>query len=424
MPKAMKKCVWLAFLLALASCGYRAPMSETAVTENPENYRNIRPEYRPLAALITSDTQLPPTGGNSVQLLPQGQQKLDGILKDFAAAQSSIYIDHYRICSDSSGTIVMNLLKEKAAQGVDVRIIVDKPANTAEDQEILMALNQEGIKADLFHFPSWPLDYLWPTKAMHRDHRKIITVDGVIGYTGGRNIQDEYFFEWRDADVRLEGPAVQDLNKVYFENQQRVHPELPALRPALSDSLERGCKIVQIIPDSPDDKRLPLRNCFEWAIGHAREYFYFYNPYTPPPASTVALLKDAAARGVDVRWIVPANNDVAPAKWMGESLYGEFLRAGIRVYEWQDNVLHAKQFISDDYLTAVGSANMDNLSFFLNYEAMALVYDQEVAAGARSLYLEELENNCQELSLEYVQKWNIFKKLWVWLAKKVIGPIT
>ena len=416
--------VWFSLLLALTACGYRAPMSETVVTEDPENYPEIRPEYRPLAALITSDTKLPPVGGNAVELLPEGQQKLDGILRDFAAAQSSIYIDHYRICSDSSGTIVMNLLKEKAAQGVDVRIIVDKPANTEEDRAILLGLNEAGIKADLFHFPSWPLDYLWPSKAMHRDHRKIITVDGIIGYTGGRNIQDEYFFEWRDADVRIEGPAVEQLNCVYQENQQRVNPDLPPLRPAIADTVVRGNKIVQIVPDSPDDTKLPIRNLFEWAIGNAKDYFYFYNPYTPPPSSTIDLLKEAAARGVDVRWIVPANNDVSPAKWMGESLYGEFLRAGIRVYEWQGNVLHAKQFISDDYLTAVGSANMDNLSFFLNYEALALVYDEEVATEAHDLYLEELDTRCKELTLEEVKKWSIFKKLWVWLAKSALGSIT
>ena len=416
--------VWFSLLMALTACGYRAPMSETVVTEDPENYPEIRSEYRPLAALITSDTELPPVGGNAVELLPEGQQKLDGILRDFAAAQSSIYIDHYRICSDSSGTIVMNLLKEKAAQGVDVRIIVDKPANTEEDRAILLGLNEAGIKADLFHFPSWPLDYLWPSKAMHRDHRKIITVDGIIGYTGGRNIQDEYFFEWRDADVRIEGPAVEQLNCVYQENQQRVNPDLPLLRPAIADTVVRGNKIVQIVPDSPDDTKLPIRNLFEWAIGNAKSYFYFYNPYTPPPSSTIDLLKEAAARGVDVRWIVPANNDVSPAKWMGESLYGEFLRAGIRVYEWQGNVLHAKQFISDDYLTAVGSANMDNLSFFLNYEALALVYDEEVAAEARELYLQELDTRCQELTLEEVKKWSIFKKLWVWLAKSALGSIT
>lgn len=420
----MKRFVWISLLLALQACGYRAPMSETKVTENPESFPEIRAEYRPLAALITSDTQLPPTGGNAVELLPEGMQKLDGILRDFAAAQRSIYIDHYRICSDSCGTVVMNLLKEKAAQGVDVRIIVDKPANTEEDRAILLGLNEAGIKADLFHFPSWPLDYLWPPKAMHRDHRKIITVDGVIGYTGGRNIQDEYFLEWRDADVRLEGPAAEQLNCVYLENQKRVNPDLPPLQPAMADTVVRGNKIVQIIPDSPDDKALPIRNFFEWAIGHAKDYFYFYNPYTPPPASTIALLKEAASRGVDVRWIVPANNDVAPAKWMGESLYGEFLRAGIRVYEWQGNVLHAKQFISDNYLTAVGSANMDNLSFFLNYEALALVYDEEVATEAHDLYLEELDTRCKELTLEEVKKWSIFKKLWVWLAKSALGSIT
>ena len=182
-------------------------------------------------------------------------------------------------------------------------------------------------------------------------------------------------------------------------------------------------KTVQIIPDSPWEKVLPIRNCYEWAIQHAKDYFYFYNPYTPPPASTLKALKEAVLRGVDVRWIVPANNDVKQAKWLGESLYKELLEAGVKIYEWQGNVLHTKQFISDDYLTAIGSANMDNMSFFLNMEVHALVYDEELAVSARQLFEKETTECCLQISLDEVRDWGTWRRFRNWFTRTFFGRI-
>lgn len=422
-------------LLLVTGCGYRAPMYKTAITTDPSQYVSVREAYRELAALIDSDTGMPPTDSNTLNLLYDRRQKWELINHDLARATRSIYIDVYHFSQDSSGRILSDILKEKRAEGVDVRIIVDKGTYSNKERQNFAALREDSIDVRYFYFPKSLRDNLFPAIGARRDHRKITLIDGQTAYIGGRNIKDAYFFSWRDTDLRLSGPAVRDLGRVYMENQQRVAPELPPIqgldeapRQRRTDTLPGlrhfHDKTVQIVPDDPWNDRLPIRNAWEWAITHARSYFYIYSPYTPPPPSTLKALKAAAARGVDVRWILPAHNDVPMAKCIGEALYKKLLKAGVRIYEWQGEMMHAKQFIVDDYLMAVGSANMDNISFFLNLEVEALVYDGEIAAYARDYFLREIETDCHEVTLEEIKHWNVFRRIRNSTIRTLGGPIS
>lgn len=422
--------------LILTGCGYRAPLYQSYIPEvqDTTDYPGVRAGYQELAALMEKDTGLKPTQGNTVTLFPDGRENWNLLKEDLEYAEKSICIDHYRFCTDSAGTAVEDILRQKAREGVDVRIILDKGANTREDLAELATLEEDSIRLDLFRRPGLLMDRLLPAKATHRDHRKIVIIDGQIGYLGGRNIQDENFFDWRDADLRISGPAVADLSAVYLENQERVAPELEA--PYVAEDPEEAAEMdnipemkqftdvtVQIVPESPNDRVLPTRNCFEWALYSAQKYFWFYNPCSPPPASTLQALKDAAARGIDVRWIVPAENDVSVQKWMGESLYKELLDAGVRIYEWQGQVLQAKQFMMDDYFLAMGSASLDNLSFFLNYEVLALVYDEEATRYAAYNFLSDLEKNCREIRMEEVRRWLLLRRLRNKFTRLLGGPL-
>ena len=406
-------------------------MYKTVVTEDPAAYTGIRPQYRELAALLASDTGLPPTDSNSLSILPDAREKFSLLVDDLRGARESIYIEHYRFCLDSIGTVVADILKEKAQDGADVRTIVDRGANVLKDRKAHIASRKYGIKANLYYKPRWIQDYLIPFIGSHREHRKIVLIDGRIGYMGGRNIQDKYF-GWRDCDIRITGPAVMDMGSAYAYTQHLVAPKLPPLkisarsvRQAVADTVpglrQFRQKTVQIVPETPWDRRLPVRNCFEWAINHAKDYFYFYNPYTPPPQSTIDALKAAARRGVDVQWIVPGSNDVPPSKWIGDSMYKELLAAGVKIHEWQGSILHTKQFISDDYLTAIGSANMDNMSFFLNLEVHALIYDPEIAVATRKRFHEDAASHCREITLEEVSKWSILRRFRNWIVRVGFG---
>ena len=196
--------------MALTACGYRAPMYKSYIPEVVDStaYPGVAPAYQELAALMEKDTGFVPQEGNTVTLFPEGRKKWEQLMEDLDYASESIYIDHYRFCADSTGSIVAQILEEKAREGVDVRVVLDKGANTREDREKLVMMGSSGVKLQYFHKPQMLIDYVWLSNGFHRDHRKILILDGQTAYLGGRNIQDEYFLQWRDADIRITGPVV------------------------------------------------------------------------------------------------------------------------------------------------------------------------------------------------------------------------
>ena len=410
--------------LALAGCGYRAPLHRSYIPQvtDSSRYAGIRPDYQELAALMEKDTELGLTRGNTVTMIKDGKENLDMLAEELGRARVSIYIEPYRFRLDSTGTYLADILRQRALDGVDVRLILDKSANTKKDREELKKLRDIGARVNVFHRPAFWLDRHLPSLATHRDHRKLTLLDGRIAYVGSRNIQDKYFFDWHDVDIRLTGPAVTDLTEAFQRSQSLVAPraKAPYAAPeqeasARTDSLPGKTQFfgvpVQVVPETPADHRLPIRNCLEWAIDHAQDYFWFYNPYSPPPASTIRALRNAAARGVDVRWIVPGINDIGPEKGMAESMYEELTSAGVRIFEWQEHTMHAKLYLSDDYLTVIGSANMDNLSLFLNYELVAVLYDERICRRYAEIFKADLERHCVEIPLEEVRRWSFFRRL-------------
>ena len=420
--------------LALAGCGYRAPLHKSYIPEvtDTSRYSGIRPDYYELAALMEKDTDLALTRGNTVTMIADGPENLDMLAEEIGQAKTSVYIEPYRFRLDTVGAFVADILRQKALEGVDVRLILDKSANKKEDRHELLKLQDFGAQVDIFHRPSFWLDRGLPSLATHRDHRKLTLIDGSIAYVGSRNIQDKYFFDWHDVDIRVTGPVVADLTTAFGRTQALVAPRAPA--PYVAPDLEGTARAdtlsgktqfydvpMQVVPESPADRTLPIRNCFEWAIGHAKDYFWFYNPYSPPPESTIKALRDAALRGVDVRWIVPGINDVGPEKGMAESMYMELLSAGVRIYEWQEHTMHAKEYLCDDYLVIIGSANLDNLSLFLNYEMVTLVYDERICRRYAEIFLSDLEKNCEEMEWEKVRRWPVFRHIRNWFIRLLGG---
>ena len=436
MIKLRRLLIILTAATALTGCGYRAALHASYIPEVTDStmYPGVRKEYQQLAALMEKDTGIPPSTGNTIGFIPDGDHKLQLMLEDLKASSSAIYMDYYRICADSAGTIVLDILKDKARAGLDIRVMVDKAAETPKNLKALKKLPEAGVLFNSFYKPVWVLDGLVPPAGTHRNHRKILMVDGTTAYLGGRNIQDKYFTSWRDADIRVTGPALEHIATEYMENQLRLNPQAkplltaPDLNKAAAEDNLPGLqqfygKTVQVVHDSPTDKRLPMRNLFEWAITRSKRYFWIYSPYTPPPKSTLKALREAAQRGVDVRWIVQGVSDVFMEEYIAEYLYKDLLEAGVRIFEWNSGIMHAKQFLSDDYLMAIGSVNMDNLSFFLNYENEAIIYDEDITRHAAERFLQDLTTHCTEVSLEQVKRWNIFRKFRNWFFYTFGGPV-
>ena len=431
-----KSLLFLAGCLALTGCGYRAPLHQSYIPEvaDTSRYAGIRPEYHELAALMEKDTELGLTRGNTVTMIADGPENLEMLRTEIEQAKTSVYIEPYRFRLDSVGASLADILRKKAQEGVDVRLILDKSANTKEDLHELRKMRDQGARVSIFHRPSFWLDHGFPSLATHRDHRKLTVIDGRVAYVGSRNIQDKYFFDWHDVDIRVTGPVVSDLITAFGRTQALVAPKAPA--PYVAPDQEgtaRADKVpgktqfydvpMQVVPETPADRSLPIRNSFEWAINHAKKYFWFYNPYSPPPESTIKALREAALRGVDVRWIVPGINDVGPEKGMAESMYMELLSAGVRIYEWQEHTMHAKEYLCDDYLMIIGSANLDNLSLFLNYEMVTLVYDERICRRYAEIFLSDLEKHCVEMEWEKVQRWPLFRHVRNWFIRILGGGL-
>ena len=434
MVNLRKTGLFLACCLAAVGCGYRAPLHKSYIPQvtDSSRYAPVRGEYMELAALMEKDTELGLTRGNTVTEIADGKENLEMLVEEFQQAEKSIYIEPYRFRLDTTGAMLAEILRQKALEGVDVRLILDKSANKKEDRQELRKLRKIGARVHTFHRPQFWLDRRLPSLATHRDHRKLTLVDGRLAFVGSRNIQDKYFFDWHDVDIRVTGPVVADLTTAFGRTLALVAPRGPApyVAPdpegmARADTLPGKTQYydvpIQVVPETPADRKLPIRNCIEWALGHAKDYFWFYNPYSPPPETTIQALCDAARRGVDVRWIVPGINDVGPEKGMAESMYMELLSAGVRIYEWQEHTMHAKEYLCDDYLMIIGSANLDNLSLFLNYEMVTLVYDERICRRYAEIFLSDLEKNCVEMQWEKVRKWPVFRHVRNWFIRLLGG---
>ena len=383
---------------------------------------------------MEKDTELGLTRGNTVTEVADGQENLEMLVTEFRQAKTSIYIEPYRFRLDSSGTYLADILRQKVLEGVDFRLILDKSANKKEDRQEFRKMRELGARVYTFHRPQFWLDRRLPSLATHRDHRKITLIDGRVALVGSRNIQDKYFYDWHDVDIRVTGPVVADLTEAFRRTQALVAPGAPApyVAPdpegtARADTLPGKRQYydvpMQVVPDTPADRKLPIRNCIEWALAHAKDYFWFYNPYSPPPETTIQALCDAARRGVDVRWIVPGINDVGPEKGMGESMYKQLMDAGVRIYEWQEHTMHAKQYLSDDYLMVIGSANLDNLSLFLNYEMVTVIYDERICRRYAEIFLSDLEGHCVEITPGQVERWPLRRRIRNWFIRLLGGSV-
>ncbi|MBT8301422.1 MAG: cardiolipin synthase, partial [Maribacter sp.] len=239
----------------------------------------------------------------------------------------------------------------------------------------------------------------------YRNHRKIIIVDGKIAFTGGINISDKYLKgdlvlgKWHDMHLQLKGASVLDLQVVFAIDWFLVSgdsSELDIELPKLSKTV--GNQIVQIVYGGPDDYFSPIGQTYFSLINNSKKYIYITNPYVIPGTAILRALEVAANSGVDVRLLVSAKADSVLVKWSVRSYFESLLKAGVKIYQFQEGFLHSKIIVSDDEIVSIGTANMDIRSFEQNYEVNALVYDKETAILLKHEFLNEVEHS---RSVEY-----------------------
>ena len=327
--------------------------------------------------------------GNKVETLLNGDQIFPSMLAAIRAAKSTITFETYIYWSGSIGREFVDALQERARAGVRVHVLLDWVGSLKMEQALLDEMKQAGVQVERFHEPEWSQ---W-NKLNNRTHRKLLVVDGRIGYTGGVGIADHWRGqarnpqEWRDSHFRVEGPVVAQMQSVFLDNWMRVTGDVlhgdayfPALKPA-------GDLAAQMFSSSPSGGSESMQLMYLLAITAAKRSIDLANSYFVPDEMTIQTLVDAARRGVKVRVIVPSGHiDSEVVRKASRGSWGPMLQAGIEIAEFQPTMYHVKGLVVDGVFSSVGSTNFDNRSFRLNDEANLNVLDRNFGAIQRGVF--------------------------------------
>ena len=349
----------------------------------------------------------PVFGGTAVRYYPVGDVMLPDMLADLQAAQHSIFVESFIIGMGEMWGQIHEILRQKAAAGLDVRVIYDDAGCLSLlPHNYVDLLRADGIRAFSFNRCVPVLNLV----LNNRDHRKIMVVDGRIAYTGGVNLADEYInaYEkhgyWQDAALCVQGKAAWSFTMMFLQlwdyweelDPSSVLSLYSSAQPAFA-SVPRG--IVQPYADSPMDQELTGHSAYLRIIQAAQDYVYIATPYLIIDDILMRALTLAAKSGVDVRIITPCIPDKPPVHQTTRSYYPELIEAGVRIYEFTPGFMHAKVSVSDDVIASVGSVNMDYRSLYLHFECGCLLYDCPCIQDIKADYLDILQK-CHLVRLE------------------------
>jgi cardiolipin synthase A/B len=339
--------------------------------------------------------------GNRVRLLRDGAEAYPSMLAAIARAERHILLEMYTFADDSVGRKFAEALSERAAAGVEVRILYDAGGSRETPREFFGRLRAAGARVAEFR----PLiGSLRRFRLPKRNHRKLLVVDGHTAFVGGLNLASSYApieeggLGWRDTQVELQGPVVADLTAMFLDLWRRERLGAPGSDP-VPDPPPVGGVPALVLSSHALRNRWEIGSHYRYAISRAQERIWIANAYFLPSARFRRELRRAAHRGVDVRILVPARSDVAPALYAAQRSFARYLRSGIRLYEWSGPMMHAKTALIDSNWVTVGSYNIDHLSLFRNFELTAVVVDREVGAEMRAMFEVDF-GKCRELKLE------------------------
>ena len=364
------------------------------LTELPK--LNLSDEQRSIATLAYKNSDAPLHENNDVKIFTKADHLYDSILEDLKKARHHIHMEYYIFLADKIGQKVMDVLKEKTKEGVIVRVIIDDVGSWQLRKKKINELRAAGIEVQSFLEVGLP--YI-NSRVNYRNHRKIIVVDGLVGYTGGFNIEDRYveglsWGPWRDTHIRIEGSAVLGLQKNFLMDWFFVKRELiedVAYYPAQE---KKGDCLAQIVISGPDMVWESVMQIFAKSFMEAKRRIYIETPYFLPPESLVTALQTAALCGIDVRIILPMRSDAKVTLYSTYSYLDQMLKAGIKVYLYQAGFIHSKVVVTDD-IAIIGSANMDFRSFEQNFELNAIMYDAKVAQQMVEIYEDDLKSSIE-----------------------------
>lgn len=377
------------------------------------------------------------TGDNSLVLLPSGREKFRDMFAAIDEARESVHLEYFNFRHDSIADALFRLLEGKVKQGVEVRVIYDAFGNASNNSPIrkkeLKALRAAGLEI----YEYYPMRFPWVDYALHRDHRKIVVIDGRVAYTGGMNVADYYINgtkqvgNWRDMHMRVEGSVVAELQTIFLRmwnktTGQNVGGEKYFPKPIVESGTEfaalkrdtctsRGSKKIAVINREPRRTPKIIRETFLHAIGSAQRDITIVNPYLTLNRKLRRALRKAVKRGVEVEIMVSENSDIPITPRVVDYNARRLQKRGAKVYYYRGGFHHSKIMTVDGLYSFLGSANLNARSLSYDYECNLLVLDECTTEELRSIFRYDRDNACVPLTDEYWNNRSAWKNFQGWL---------
>jgi cardiolipin synthase len=378
-----------------------------ALTAKPDVPPPADPRIAQLERLAVGSGEPPSAPCENVTIYNDAASTYDAIAEAINEAKLFIHVAYYIFDSGRAGTRIAKLLMKRAEAGVTVRVLVDDVGSSMMTTAMVADMRASGIYFASFNTVTFTRIR---SRIDFRNHRKIVVCDGIVGFTGGINITDDYVPEepskdkshkrrvhrgqpapWRDTHVRLQGDAVRWLQLVFLDDWQYTTGYTARKAKYFPPPSNKGKYRVQVVASGPDREFEPIQRLYFASIALAQKRVLVTTPYFIPDAPVLTALTTAALRGVDVRVLVPRLSDSAVVTYAARSYFDDLLAAGARVFEYQPTMVHSKTVVVDDFFAAVGTANMDNRSFRLNFEVTAILYGEEHAESLAKQFAKDLE---------------------------------
>lgn len=349
---------------------------------------------------------------NEVKIFTNGEDKLKALLSDIENAKETINIEYYIFADDSTGKLVMNALIKKAKEGVRVRLIYDSIGSLKAPRRFFKKLKKAGGEIAEF-FPPFLGIRMINLKMNYRNHRKIVVIDGKIGYTGGINIRNDHMgmkkrlSPWRDTHIRITGTGVYPLQNAFLNDWRYVKKEKSTPDEYIQQGFfkkpeQTGNVWLQLITSGPNETEKTIKEAYLKLILSAKKEIVIQTPYFVPDDTLMEALRIALQSGVKVRIMVPKKADHITVYWVTLSYLKDIVRFGADVYIY-NGFLHSKALIIDDNKLSIGTCNFDNRSFNLNFEDTVLMYSEEMAKEYKEYFLQDVQNS-QYADIIYFKK--------------------
>lgn len=363
-----------------------------------------------LVFLTLHSAKAPLSQRNIIRVLTNGEQKFASLFKDLIKAKNHIHLEYYIFRDDELGNELLNILINRVKAGVEVRVIFDALGCHTLSKSFIQKMRNSGIEVHLFFPLKFP--HIFQT-LNYRNHRKLVVIDGEIGYLGGLNVGNEYiskdpkFGFWRDTHLRLEGESVQMMQITFLNDWYFLTKEELVDSRFYPDPKVTGEALIQILAGGPDSWQEPMKELFFTLVETAQKEILLTTPYFIPDESMMMALKSAALSGLKVVILVQGIPDHQLPYLASASYFEELLKSGIEIYRYKKGILHNKVLIIDQKVSLVGSANFDIRSFQVDFELSALIYSSETAKRLHEDFLHDLQDSTLLDYREFSQR-----KLW------------